>query len=135
MAKFKIGDKVRRIEAGGGCPPIKMGETYTVKGYTDDLVMVEEVGGQLFEHRFELAISLEESALALLNSLGYTIAPPKPKLTGKLYVYSYDDGSGPISLCRKLDNPAGTLIAIVDWAEGQGIDIPASEPAEPDGSF
>jgi hypothetical protein len=73
-----------------------------------------------------------EAAKAFLEKEGYTITPPKPKLTGKVYLYSHPVSGFSHSLTTEelagrdpTDGHSGTkLIAVLDWTEGDGLTVP-----------
>lgn len=52
--QFQVGDRVKCIEGGGGHAGVIAGQIYTIGGYEDDLVFVNENSGLFFEHRFVL---------------------------------------------------------------------------------
>lgn len=50
--QFRVGDRVKCIEGGGGIAGVIAGQIYTIGGYEDDLVFVNENSGCFFERRF-----------------------------------------------------------------------------------
>lgn len=65
-----------------------------------------------------------DKAAKLLEEAGYTVTPPKPKLTGNSYVYRHTRGQGVCLMEGEWRNAKVAdyeLIAIVPWTEGDGI--------------
>lgn len=67
----------------------------------------------------------EEAAVKLLEERGYAVTPPPEPLKGKVVVYQGKaSGTTYSAIIRDLDiikNNGHTILAIVDWTEGQGI--------------
>ena len=84
-----------------------------------------------------LPLYSEETAMAFLKEKGYTVTPPPPKLTGKVQIIKTACGSilhypyPPIGFTIA---DSATILAIVDWEEGQGLES-TEKATEPDGSF
>lgn len=124
---FKIGDKVRRtrkntsayLNYGDGTP-------FNIQDIVNKFY-VDPDGRKHAGHNLELVkethfpLYSEEAAVKLLTERGYEVkAPPEP-LKGKGYVYTYPNFEGVYIFNNRLDSTVGTLVAIVDWTEGQGI--------------
>ena len=72
----------------------------------------------------------EEQAVSFLREKGYEVKePPKPR-KGKIIIYQYKTGNGSVTYAKnktewdsksQFYRDARTIIAIVDWTEGQGI--------------
>lgn len=121
MAKFKIGDRVRRIRSPHINGVMQIGTEWVVNRISKHNQWIYVVGcdEQLNPDNFEL-INPNETAIKQLEALGYTIIPPKPKETGKIYILR---GRSGITIT---DNPSAwsselETIAIVDWTEGDGL--------------
>lgn len=118
---FKIGDKIR-------CKKDRSIKRTVIDVRSSDGYVKNIGDGALssqwcFPTQYELDTDPTTEAISLLTSLGYDVVPPKPKLSGKVYVhlrggniFYYDKplGYGSMEIF-----PAP--IAIVDWTEGDGI--------------
>lgn len=129
MPKFNIGDKVKRIRDHG--IGVKVGDILTVKSNDHMAIRVEENNNFYLEEYFVLVSSAEEEmAINLLKEKGYIITPPPEPLKGKVAIYKANK-SGMTYSCSKESWDSAvksssephtlTLIAIVDWTEGQGL--------------
>lgn len=138
MTKFKVDDKVRLVSmpAFG----FKIGDVHTVSRVIGDgYFSTKEYDdkGQhprpFHEKYWELVeptyfpLYSEEAAVKLLTERGYEVkAPPEP-LKGKVVIYRSAEGQTWAALKERWDQwnfhckKGYTIIAIIDWTEGQGI--------------
>lgn len=136
MSKFQVGDKVKVLDDSyqgytvGSAYNISRDIELTVTGAGRRWVSINN-GPDMNPDSFEL-INPEEQAIKMLVDAGYTITPPKPKLSGKAYIYHYPDKkNGQVyiyndDLWKKyVTDGAGVegkvLLAVVDWQEGQEL--------------
>ena len=129
MGKFKVGDKVEVTNAyrsGSSDRPVGyIGIVTHTPAYSDAVTYLD--GDEVFTASLQLATSLEK-AKEILEAAGYSIIPPKPKLTGKVVVYTYDDEVYVVTEKEFNHRNASSgkhlrkVIAIVDWTEGDGLD-------------
>lgn len=157
LLDLKIGSRVRlkRVAFAN----LVIGQTCTVSRISNDgrSFNVEEIS-EHYTNKFpcynnsdywelvetHIPLYSEEQAIAFLKEKGYNIqAPPEP-LKGKIVIIKSATGlifGYPPE--QKLASSA-TVLAIVDWTEGQGLEKPtesseavkaSSEASEPDGSF
>lgn len=130
MPKFEIGDKIKVV---GPC--ILGGQTEAIgkefiigthEGLYDDEDSYS-FEGQSFRFKeswIVAALTNEEKAQELLEQAGYTVLPPKPKLTGSFdIVRSSRNGvvAAYKSEGREVRHKSWELIAIVPWTEGDGL--------------
>lgn len=156
MHPYKVGDTVRRVK--GMNKGVGVGHVGVVKkvdwdrhlyGRDGDWVWLED-GHEGFASSFELGVPLTpaEQAIKLLEAEGWTkasdgsLSPPKPKLTGEVVVYRHKTTGNNIHYTASKDvwdryrytGDYYTLIAIIPWTEGQGLEA-LTEPTEKDGMF
>lgn len=147
MTKFKIGDRVKvigddyRFYTPGSKynlprtvgTVVECGGSYIQVDY--DGVVSPPVNPSSFElivEKTHLPLYSEEIAMSFLQEKGYTVTPPSPKLSGKLYVYKASSG-GAYGYPEKVSDILNwSLLAVVDWTEGDGL---TEKVTEPDGSF
>lgn len=135
--EFKAGDKVRRIKVNHYSGRLPIGSEWIVEHLINSISMrLEGFNEDVDIDKFEKVVNHEEEAIKVLTALGYGLTPPKPKLSGKVYVYRSTDGREQLSATTKsgYDSYYWELISIVDWTEGQGLES-STEATEPDGSF
>lgn len=130
----------------------RAGKIVMVTRVTGDVVYCDDararwadtgVGNRMFDQDIDLIspVSDERLAIDLLKSLGYEVVEPKPKLSGKIVIYShfghihaYTEHSWK-SYGYDEDTKGRTVLAVLDWTEGDGLEKSTEKPAEPDGSF
>lgn len=143
MTKFKVGDQVRCISGYTG---YAKGSEYNLPRTQGTVIqsgngyITVSYGGKespaVNSSSFELVSPSTEEMIKLLTDSGYTIVSPKPKLTGKAYVYHYPEKrDGQVYIYnddlwdKYVTNGSGgaegkVLLAVVDWKEGDGLPNP-----------
>lgn len=132
-----IGKVMAIKDYGDGKPvaQVKVKHEHLLGAWDSKLKLEKTEGGWWYATDVKV-VSDERLAIDLLKSLGYEVVEPKPKLSGKVYVYRSTDGREQLSATTKsgYDSYYWELISIVDWTEGQGLES-STEVTEPDGSF
>lgn len=119
-----VGAKVRRIASSRS---LVRDEVYTINQWVgDNAFYVEGYENFYSSLYFELAISAEDEAKKVLEALGYTVTPPKPKETGEVIVYRYLPNGKYYSYDTETwekykNNTNRVVIARVKWTEGDGL--------------
>ena len=93
-----------------------------VVGVHNSKIDVQTPNGSIYIHQpvtyYEADTNPEEEAIALLKEKGYDVIPPKPKKTGKGYVYYI---GGLVVIYSHEQQGSYKPIAIINWTEGDGI--------------
>lgn len=126
MCEFQVGDVVRRVKQSLRSDAYGVvGLEYTISGFSFNggLLLAGLKGNGSKPEDFVLVYrSHIADAKALLEEKGFTVTPPKPKLTGQVIVYR-NKKNGDISITGNAHYPREYWdeIAIVDWTEGDGL--------------
>jgi hypothetical protein len=128
MTKLKKGDEVICVSNGDDSYALSVGAKYIVEWVGDSALQVTGDNSHVAKYNYPMrffATPIDE-AKNLLEKAGYTITPPKPKLTGKVVVWSFDEnpskGSPFVSsLENYVDGEDKIIFATVDWTEGDGL--------------
>lgn len=130
MTKFKIGDVVEITENPNGMA----GCVFTIRTNESTWDGIQSWSGPAIgrwtnswrwrETHLKLFDPVAD-AKALLEKEGYTITPPRPKMTGKAVVWTFKEqvmGSPFISSFQNyMSGEDKVILAIVDWTEGDGL--------------
>lgn len=124
---FKVGDEVivtNKFRIGN--PAFNVGDVGTITAISRHTPLVVFVNGEaVYAKCLEIYIpDVEAEAIKLLEAAGYTITPPKPPLTGELYIYQHKGTEEILPSKTQWNmalNPAWKQLAIVPWTEGQGL--------------
>lgn len=134
MSKFKVGDTVIRLY-NSHHNKIPYGHKYIVSSVNGTSLQVTGYTQWWEEEWFSLAASVETEAIKLLTEAGYTVTPPKPKLTGTVVVYQTPGGVYTITKTEwdkwsNQERKARTILALLNWTEGDGLTEKAQEASE-----
>jgi hypothetical protein len=127
MTKLKKGDEVICVSNGDDSYALSVGAKYIVEWVGDSVLQVTGDNSHVAKYNYPMRFFATpiDKAKDLLEKAGYTITPPRSKLTGKVVIWSFHEKpSGPpfaSSDQNYIDGKDKTILAIVNWTEGDGL--------------
>lgn len=122
-----------RVRAKYTHGPWKQGDEFDVIEETEAFYNIcaypNSCAGGWYKKHFDVIEELNptQAAMKLLIDQGYRITPPKPKLIGKVFIYTFNGRPLPVSesdynnIWTQTSKDSYPIIAKLDWTEGDGL--------------